>query len=94
MIGTWMSVELRCALCLGYKVLEYYKICHFKKRSNTLFHEYNKIYFKIKQCAKAERNKGLEVIPKMFINGPTRKWGFNPLKAKVTHLVTEMDDFF
>ena len=74
MIGTWMSVELRCALCLGYKVLEYYKIRHFKKRSNTLFHEYNKIYFKIKQCAKAERNKGLEAIAKMCVNRPTRKW--------------------
>ena len=41
MIGTWTSVELRCALCLGNKVLDYYEIHHFERRSNTLFQEYN-----------------------------------------------------
>ena len=94
MIGTWTSVELRCALRLGYKVLDYYEIHHFERRSNTLFREYNETFFEIKRRAKAEGNKGLEAIAKMCINGPTGKWGFNPSKAKATRLVTETDEFF
>ena len=74
--GTWSSVELLKAVSLGYIIDEIYEQHHFEDKSNTLFHNYNKLFFDITRKAKLEGNKRLEAIAKMFLNGVTGKWRF------------------
>ena len=51
-IGCWNSEELKLAVSMGYEILEIYEVIHFKQRSNDLFADYIRVFFKIKaECS-------------------------------------------
>ena len=82
MEGTWTAFEVQKAVQLGYVIGCMYKVHHYEHKSCSLFCAYSETFFKIKQRATVDGNKGLEalaigleVVAKMCINGPTGKWG-------------------
>jgi very-short-patch-repair endonuclease len=51
-IGVWNSEELKLAVKMGYEILEIYEVIHFNERSNDLFSDYIRVFFKIKaECS-------------------------------------------
>ena len=51
-IGVWNSEELKLAVQYGYEILELYEVIHFEERSNNLFADYIRVFFKIKaECS-------------------------------------------
>ena len=60
-IGVWNSEELMLAVKNGYEILELYEVIHFSERSNDLFSDYIRVFFKIKaECSfegKTEEDK-------------------------------------
>lgn len=91
-VGTWTHMELEEAVAQGYVIADIFEQHHFERRLNNLFKDYNEIFFDIKKKAKADGNKGLETIAKLCINGPTGKWGYNPMKSKSNYIVRELHE--
>ena len=49
--GTWVSEELKLAVREGYQMIKIHAVHHFKRKSNKLFSNYIKTFFKVKLLA-------------------------------------------
>lgn len=47
-LGTWIIDEVKKAIKKRYKIIEIYKVCHFKEKNNHSFKEYMNDFMKIK----------------------------------------------
>ena len=57
LFGVWVSEELKVALSLGYKIIDIFCVHHFERKSNQLFSNYIRTFFKLKLTA-SKRPKG------------------------------------
>ena len=79
LVGFWPTIEVNKAIEEGYTLLKVYQTWHFPKRSDQLFREYIKMFYKIKQCSSGKcsteiiekMNKlGIDVKPEDFKKNP------------------------
>jgi len=89
MTGTWTTVDLYFAMEHGYQIKNVYQATHFEPSERKIgpFKEYVDTFIKIKQKAKAEGNKTMYLISKLFLNSLWGKFVEQPHKSNLSIVV-------